>query len=370
MVRWPPRRSRASFRKASCATAGTSKRCTPRRRSRRNVRSEANEGLTDHAAEDRRLRGLRPPKPFVDPWKAHGTIIDKERRPDGTIERAMTVFLAGAECPFTCSFCDLWQYTIDGATPEGALPKQIDDPVAGLRPDTPERIKLYNASNFFDRRAVPPSDLPRIAELCGSFRGVTVESHARTVGPGTLDFARRLLDQGGARLEVAMGLESIHPAAAARLNKRLDLRQFAEAADLLRRSDIDLRVFVLLGAPGVPRGAAAEWAIRSAEYAMRQGASLVCIIPLRRGNGEIDRLAALGELSPPTLADLERALDGCLGAPSTVSTVDLWDAEKLLACPACGPARIARLHRINLSGVSEPKPACSHAPVVERLAMR
>ncbi|HEX4683366.1 MAG TPA: hypothetical protein VH277_11690 [Gemmatimonadaceae bacterium] len=336
----------------------------------RSESDEARDSFADRGAEDQRLRGLRPPKPFVDPWKAHGTVIDTERRPDGTIERAMTVFLAGAECPFTCSFCDLWRFTIDGPTPEGALPKQIDEALAGIRPDKPDRIKLYNASNFFDQRAVPPSDLPRIAELCGSFRGVTVESHARTVGPGTLDFARRLLEHGGARLEVAMGLESIHPAAAARLNKRLDLRQFAEAADLLRRSDIDLRVFVLLGAPGVPRGASVEWAIKSVEYAMRQGASVVCIIPLRRGNGEMDRLASLGEFSSPTLADLERALDGCLGAPSTVSTVDLWDVDKLSACPACRASRIERLHRINLSGVAEPKPACSHAPVVQRLAMR
>ena len=30
----------------------------------------------------------------------------------------------------------------------------------------PARLKLYNASNFFDQRAVPVEDLPAIAELC------------------------------------------------------------------------------------------------------------------------------------------------------------------------------------------------------------
>src|SRR5258708_35564904 len=82
-------------------------------------------------------------------------------------------------------------------------------------------IKLYHPRNFLARRAVPTEDLPRIAELCASFAGVTVESHASTIGPMTLDFARRL--PVSSRLEVAIGLETVHPDAIARLNKRLDL---------------------------------------------------------------------------------------------------------------------------------------------------
>src|SRR5215831_5182244 len=79
--------------------------------------------------DSRRIRQLRGSKPVVDPWKAHGSVIEDERRPDGKVERALTVFLAGAECPFTCSFCDLWRYTIDGPTPAGALPTQIADTI-------------------------------------------------------------------------------------------------------------------------------------------------------------------------------------------------------------------------------------------------
>ena len=45
------------------------------------------------------------------------------------------------------------------------------------------------------------------ARLERAFAGVTVESHASTIGPPTLEFARRLTG----RLEVAMGLETIHP---------------------------------------------------------------------------------------------------------------------------------------------------------------
>ena len=124
-------------------------------------------------AHDRRIRNLRGSKPSVDPYAAHGFLLEEERRParrdqaqpdspiastiEGKIEHALTVFLAGAECPFTCSFCDLWRWTIDGATPVGALPKQLSDVLRSLDANAPrpDRLKLYNASNFFDRRAVP-----------------------------------------------------------------------------------------------------------------------------------------------------------------------------------------------------------------------
>src|SRR6185503_17306815 len=77
------------------------------------------------STEDGRIKSLRAPKPRFDPWVAHGSTIDSERRPGGVVERALTVFLTGAECPFTCSFCDLWRWTLDGPTPPGALPAQL-----------------------------------------------------------------------------------------------------------------------------------------------------------------------------------------------------------------------------------------------------
>lgn len=306
-------------------------------------------------AADRRIRSLRGPKPIVDPWKAHGSLVQDERRVDG-VQRALTIFLAGAECPFTCAFCDLWRYTTDGPTPAGALPRQIEQTLAAIDLEDVERIKLYNASNFFDRRAVPPADRPRIAELCAPFRGVTVESHASTVGPAVTAFAREL--DGGGRLEVAMGLETIHPVAMTYLNKRLDLERFDRAADFLAGHDVDLRVFVLLGAPGIERHETVEWAVRSAEHAAQRGASMVSIIPVRGGNGEMERLAQSGLFTPPTLGQLEEALDRCIGWRTAAVSVDLWDIERLAACAACRDARIARLHRMNLSGHPEPPVTC------------
>ena len=302
-----------------------------------------------------RIRGLRAPKPRVDPWKAHGSALDDERRPNGTIERALTIFLSGAECPFTCSFCDLWQYTTDGPTPLGALPKQIAATLASTHGPV-DRIKLYNASNFFDRRAVPAPDLPRIAELCAPFMGVTVESHANTVGPMTLDFARYL--PRGTRLEVAIGLETVHPDARSRLNKRLDLFRFETAASFLADHAIDLRVFVLLGTPFIPAAESVDWTVRSVEFAAARGAAAVSIIPVRGGNGEMERLQQLGHFTPPTLGQLESALERCLGLANTVVTADLWDVEKLQVCAACRQARVDRLRRLNVTGCPEATVVC------------
>ena len=307
------------------------------------------------SAVDQRIRGLRPPKAQVDPYVAQGSLVENERRPNERIEHTLTVFLTGAECPFTCSFCDLWRLTIDGPTPVGALPQQLERVLAGRAGAAHDRLKLYNASNFFDARAVPAEDLPAIARLAAPFAAVTVESHANTIGARTLEFA----DLVSGRLEVAVGLETIHPVALTHINKRLELARFDNAARFLADNDIDLRVFVLLGAPHVPSGESIEWTVRSVEYAIERGAAVVSIIPVRGGNGELERLEELGQFSPPLLSELEDALHRGTRFESSVVTADLWDAVRLPACESCRPARIDRLRRINLTGKPEPRVSCT-----------
>ena len=306
------------------------------------------------SAIDRRIRSLRPPKARSDPYTAHGSLLEEERRPGGRIERALTVFLSGAECPFTCSFCDLWRFTIDGPTPPGALTTQLGKVLDTLDGPVPDRLKLYNASNFFDERAVQPEDLAGIAKLAAPFAAVTVESHASTIGPKTLAFAQRIRG----RLEVAVGLETIHPVAAVQLNKRLDLARFDLAAGFLSENGIDLRAFVLLGTPYVPVRESIAWTVRAVEYAVDRGASIVSIIPVRGGNGEMERLQALGEFTPPTLSQLEDALDLCSHITTAVVMVDPWDLERLPACEHCRNERIERLRRLNQSGSARPRIVC------------
>src|SRR6185295_5330636 len=153
----------------------------------------------------------------------------------GPSARVLTVFLAGAECPFSCVFCDLWRHTIDGPTRRGALPAQIEKALAAAGP-IPDgaQVKLYNASNFFEPRAVPPEDDEAIAALLAPFAQVVVECHPRLVGARAERFAARLAEsqsptRASRRLQVAMGLETVHPHALPRLGKAMTLDGFAGA---------------------------------------------------------------------------------------------------------------------------------------------
>jgi radical SAM enzyme (TIGR01210 family) len=309
-----------------------------------------------HPGEASRIRALRPPRERVDPWEPLGVIVEEERGADGEPETVLTVFLAGSECPFTCVFCDLWRHTLSYPTPPGALPAQLRRALdsEAARSARARRIKLYNASNFFDPAAVPPADLPAIADLVRPFSGVTVECHPRLVSDACFEFARRI----GGRLEVAMGVETVHPEALSRLNKGVGLDDFAGAAARLRQADIDVRAFVLVGAPFVPPEEGLAWTVRSVAWALDQGAGLVALIPVRGGNGELERLAAVGQFTPPALRDLEAALGGSLALRRGRVVADLWDAATLPACPSCRPARIERLARMNRTGQIETAAGC------------
>lgn len=310
-----------------------------------------------HSAEDSRIRALRLPKERVDPWRPLGVVLEEERGRGGEVEPVLTVFLAGSECPFTCAFCDLWRYTLDQPTPPGALPSQLRLALAdeGVRRASPRRIKLYNASNFFEPRAVPPGDDRALATLARPFLRAVVESHARLLGRRALAFGE-LLD---GRLEVAMGLETVHPEALPRLGKEMTVQDFDRAADLLRRAGLRLRAFVLVGAPFVPASEDAGWVARSAAHAFERGAGVVSLIPVRGGNGALEELARRGDWAPPGLGTLEEAFDASLGLGGCVVQADLWDLDRFSSCAQCLAARKERLARMNLSGSIEPRVACA-----------
>jgi len=181
-----------------------------------------------------------------------------------------------------------------------------------------------------------------------------------TIGERTVKFAAAT----GTRLEVALGLETIHPTALEQLNKRLDLDRFDRAARFLGDNGIEMRVFVLLGAPHVPRDDSIDWTVRSVEYAAQRGAAVISVIPVRGGNGELERLQALGEFSPPTLDDLEEVIELCSHIGDSVVTADLWDVDRLAAPECCRALRVDRLREWNVGGRPAPRVLCACDPVV------
>jgi radical SAM enzyme (TIGR01210 family) len=262
----------------------------------------------------------------------------------------LTVLIANRECPWRCLMCDLWRFTTENSVPPGAVAAQIREALSAF-PEA-RRAKLYNAGSFFDPRAIAPGDLPEIARVVRGLERVIVECHPALVGSA----CRRFADDVGGRLEIAMGLETIHSEALSALNKRMTADNFLRAADRLSSWHVPFRAFVLLGAPRIPAAEAVEWSVRSLEFALDCGAAAVTIIPTRPGNGALDALARRGEFAPPALEDLELALaEGILrGRGRGRVFADLWDIERLRICGSCFPRRRDRLAAMNRTQAVSP----------------
>jgi radical SAM enzyme (TIGR01210 family) len=286
----------------------------------------------------------RDAKAPADPWRPHGFFLERERSADGNLVESACVLLTGRECPWRCLMCDLWEHTLDVPTPPGAIPAQVTYAFSALGASPPQ-VKLYNSGSFFDPSAVPVTDYPDIAGRLRFARNVVVESHPRLVGEKVLRF-RDLLPGG---LEVAMGLETIHPEVLPRLNKRFTPEHFATAASFLTRHGVTVRTFLLVRPPYLGEEDSVEWALRSARFAFACGAGVVTLIPTRTGKGAMESLRKEGLFTPPTLRTIERVADLVLEACRAMGRVfvDLWNLDQFSGCRECFERRRQRLEALN-----------------------
>ncbi len=302
---------------------------------------------------DRWILDRRPGRNQLDPDKPFAFLVENECSHTGEAVPIATVFLTNRECPWRCVMCDLWKNTLTEPVPAGAIQRQIAYALSRL--PAARQIKLYNSGSFFDSGAIPPDEYPEIAAAVQSFERVIVESHPSLVGDRCLRFRGLVAGQ----LEVAMGLETAHPEILSKLNKRLTLEQFANAAQRLQREKIDLRVFVLIQPPFLQSGEALFWAERSLDFAFACHAAAVTLIPTRAGNGAVDTLAVLDLFRPPKLSIVEAALAYGLSLAKGRVFVDLWDIASAISCLECRSSRVQRLHHMNLSQRLLPPISCA-----------
>ncbi|MEM6644817.1 MAG: radical SAM protein [Bacteroidota bacterium] len=313
---------------------------------------------SDVTITDADILAARGAKADVDPFVPYAFLVEPEHAASGRVEDVATLFLTNRECPFRCLMCDLWQHTTDAPVPVGAIPAQIDHALDRL--PAAQHVKLYNSGNFFDRKAVPIADHHAIAERVRGFETVIVENHPKLCGPAVARF-RDLI--APARLEVALGLETIHPEVMPRLNKRMTLADYERAVRYLRTHDIDVRTFILLRPPWLSEAEGVAWAVKSVAYAFEVGVQCAAVVPVRGGNGMMERLADSGDFNPPSLASMEVVLEAGLAMRRGRVFMDLWDAEQFTTCAACAVTRIERMHRMNLTQQIEaavPCPTCGH----------
>lgn len=305
---------------------------------------------------DAQVVALRPDRHVVSAWQPYAFTVEEECSPAGRVELVATVFLTNRECPLRCVMCDLWKNTLTERVPRGAIPAQLEYALQRLPPAP--HVKLYNSGNFFDAQAIPPADHAAIAQQVADFETVIVENHPRFCGPRCREFAQRVSGQ----LEVAIGLETVHPDVLPRLNKRMTVADYDRAVSGLQKVDVAVRTFVLLAPPFLEIEAAEEWCLRSVEHAFAQGARVCSIIPTRGGNGAMEWLSTHEQYRRPTLRHMERVQQAAVGGQPGRVFVDLWDAASFADCPHCATRRIDRMNRINLTQEVEPPiecPACA-----------
>ncbi len=299
------------------------------------------------------IASRRPKRNVVDPSQPYLFFVEDEYSATGEVVAVATVFLTNRECPWRCLMCDLWKNTLTESVGSGAIPAQIHYALEHLSPA--RQIKLYNSGSFFDTGAIPPEDYRAIAQSVASFERVIVECHPSLLGTRCLQFR----DELTGKLEVAMGLETVHPEVLEKLNKRMTVEDFASASQYLKERDIDLRVFILVKPPFLLEKEATVWAQRSLDFAFECGATVATLIPTRAGNGSMEELASIGEFSPPRLETVEAAAAYGLSLNRGRVFVDLWDLGAKKECPQCLRQRLDRLKVMNTEQRIVPRVVCA-----------
>ncbi len=292
--------------------------------------------------QTRWIRELRGPRNPVDPEMGCAALHETESLGGGRTVSTNVLFPVNSECPFTCVMCDLWKNTLPTKTPDGLVVSQIDKALQSL----PQAawIKIYNAGSFFDLHAIPAADYSGIAELLKPYERVIVECHPAFIDERVLKF-RDLL---AGRLEVAMGLETVHEPTLKMLNKRCNLGKFETAARWLVDNNIDLRTFVIVRPPFQDEDEAIRWGLKSLEFSNDLHACATTLIPARPGNGAMEQLQQVGLFTPPHVRTVEYLLQAGLEMRGSRVYVDTWSPSWRLTCD-CDGQRVDRILQMNCS---------------------
>ena len=150
-------------------------------------------------------------------------------------------------------------------------------------------------------------------------------------------------------LQVAMGLESIHPGGLEQLNKKMLPEDYRRAAGYLKENGIETRAFVLLRPPYLSEEEGRYWALETIKYAFDSGTLICTVIPTRAGNGAMDYLQEKGHFHPPEISSLEFVQEEGIRMGRGLVFADTWDLHLFSDCEHCFEARKDRIESMNLS---------------------
>lgn len=309
--------------------------------------------LRNPEINDTWILSSRGKKNSIEPDKPYAFLTEKELTSEGKIEDTVVIFLTNRECPFHCLMCDLWKNTTNFTLPAGVIPKQIE--WALQRSPSAKNVKLYNSGSFFDPRAIPVKDYERIASILEEFDSVLVESHPMLINSRCVSFR----DMLKAELQIAMGLETVHPEILIKLNKNMSLDDFGKSVGFLISNGIKTRAFILLKLPFMTEEEGVLWAERSLDFAFEVGVECCTVIPVRAGNGAMEKLADMGLFSPPSVQSLEQVLEYGITLGKGRVFGDVWDLKSFSHCEKCADTRLKRVTDMNLNQNIMPPVECT-----------
>jgi archaeosine synthase beta-subunit len=308
--------------------------------------------IPDNESLDNWIKSSRGKKNQVDLHKPYAWMIEKELSANGKVEDVAVIFLTNKECPFKCIMCDLWRNTTDETVPAGSIPEQIETVLKDL--PSVKHLKLYNSGSFFDTKAIPEVDHKRIASMLSDFETVIVESHPAFLNKKCLDFKKMLKPD----LHVAMGLETANPEVLRNLNKKMTLGKFRDAVIFLTANCILSRAFILLRPPYMSEQEGIYWAEKSLIFAFEAGVECCTVIPVRPGNGAMEKLMDQGLFGLPQIRSLETVQEYGISLKAGRVFADTWDLGLFSECDKCLDSRIARITDMNLTQKIIPEIKC------------
>jgi uncharacterized Fe-S cluster-containing MiaB family protein len=128
----------------------------------------------------------------------------------------------------------------------------------------------------------------------------------------------------------------------------MTLEDFSNSVSFLAYHEILTRAFIMLRPPFMSESEGIYWAERSLDFAFRAGVECCIVIPVRSGNGAIDKLQEKGLFEPPGINSLEKVQEYGIELKRGRVFADVWDLCLFSKCDKCIDERTERLIAMNL----------------------
>ena len=156
-----------------------------------------------------------------------------------------TTVIFSRGCPFNCAFCAMPSFKKFNPKMRFRSPKSVEDEIEYLK-------KNYDVGvlSLLDEIGIPPSPKKAIPQLEAIARtGIAWRGQCRPDGL-TPEIAKLSRESGC--LALGLGIESMSQRALNMINKGIQVEQAKKTIALLKRNDIEARIYMIMGLPGEP----------------------------------------------------------------------------------------------------------------------